>query len=471
MAKNPEALSGRTPAVASEGDVNRGPARTIWAERNVGPESAALIARDAASFLRQSLSTPCLSAVRRAEGIWIEDADGRRFMDFHGNSAHHLGHGHPRVKDAIRRQLDDLPFAPRRFTCEPAVVLAERLLRLAPPGLRDGRVLFTPGGSEAIEIALKLARVATGRFKTLSFWDAFHGAGFGAASVGGEALFRSGGIGPLLPGAEHVPPFACFRCPFGFPQPSGRPDIGLCRMACARTLTFTLGREGDFAAVVAEPVRAVPYLPPPGFWTDVAAAAAAQRTLLIFDEIPSGLGKTGRFFACEHTGVTPDILVLGKALGGGILPLAAVLARADLDVAEDLALGHYTHEKNPVLAAAALATLDVIEQDGLVERAAELGRHALDRLAAIAHSRPAIGEVRGLGLLIGIELARPDGSPAVELAEAVLYEALSRGLAFKLTMGSVLTLSPPLTVTREELDIAIDILAGSIDAAAEAARR
>lgn len=462
-------MPARAPSPAhSEGDVNLGEQRTAWAARHVGAEARALLARDEAVFLRQSLSTPCLSAIRRAEGIWIEDADGRRYMDFHGNSVHHLGHGHPRVRQAIAAQLDALSFAPRRFTCEPAVALAERLLRLAPPGLKDGKVLFAPGGSEAIEIAIKLARVATGRFKTLSFWDAFHGAGFGASSVGGEALFRGAGIGPLLPGAEHVPPFACFRCPFGFPQTSGTPDIDRCQMACTRTMTFTLGRERDFAAVVAEPVRAVPYLPPPGFWPEVAAACRSTGTLLVFDEIPTGLGKTGRQFACEHAGVGPDILVLGKALGGGILPLAAVLARAELDVAGELALGHYTHEKNPVLAAAALATLDVIEEEGLVDRAASLGAHALARLGDIGRSRPCIGEVRGLGLLIGVELVDGDGAPAPDLAERALYAALSRGLSFKTTMGSVLTLSPPLIIERCDLDRALDILADSIDAAVEA---
>lgn len=457
------------PDELTEGDTNLGGRRATWQADCVGPAGAALLARDEAVFLRQSLSTPCLGTVRRAAGIWIEDADGRRFMDFHGNSVHHLGHGHPRVREAIRCQLDALPFAPRRFSCEPAVELAERLLSLAPSEFRDGKVLFVPGGSEAIEVAMKLARVATGRFKMLSFWDAFHGAGFGASSVGGEALFRSGGIGPLLPGTEHVPPFACFRCPFGFPQPSGRPNLDLCRLACARTLVYTLGREGDVAAVVAEPIRAVPYLPPPDFWPTVRAACDAQGTRLIFDEITTGLGKTGRLFASEHTGVTPDILVLGKALGGGILPLAAVLARPGLDVADDLALGHYTHEKNPVLAAAALALLDVIVADGLVERAAELGAYALARLRDRLADRPLVGEVRGMGLLIGIELVRPDGGPETDAAEAALYAALARGLSFKLTMGSVLTLSPPLIIARDDLDRALDIVVASIDDAAAAA--
>jgi 4-aminobutyrate aminotransferase len=454
-------LSGRFDA--SEGDVNLGPARARWQARSLGAESRRLVARDEAVFVRQSLSTPCLSAISRAEGIWIEDADGRRYRDFHGNSAHHVGYAHPHVIAAIHRQLDALSFAPRRFTCEPAVALAERLLRLAPAGF--GKVLFAPGGSEAIEVALKLARVATGRHRTLSFWDSFHGAGFAGASVGGEALFRAGRLGPLLPGDAHVPPFACFRCPFGFPSPSGAPDLERCQMACAATAEYTLAREADIAALVAEPIRAVPYLPPPGFWPRVGAAARGAGALIVFDEIPTGLGKTGRLFAFEHAGVQPDILVLGKALGGGILPLAAVLVQADLDVAPELALGHYTHEKNPVLAAAALATLDVIEHEGLVENAAALGGYVLGRLAEIAARRPCIGDVRGQGLLLGIELVTADGAPAARLAERVLYAALDRGLSVKLTMQSVLTLSPPLIIRRDELDQALDILSESLDAA------
>lgn len=439
-----------------EGDVNLSPNRAAWAAAELGEASQALLRRDEAVFLRQSLSTPCLSAVVKAEGSWLQDADGRRILDFHGNSAHHIGYGHPRVIAAIEQQMRTLPFAPRRFTCDPAITLAERLAASVPGG--PWKVLFAPGGSEAIEIALKIARLATGRFKTVGFWDAFHGAGFGAMSAGGESLFRSGGIGPLLPGGEHVAPFACYRCPYGFPSASGAPDLDRCRMACARMVDYTLDREGDVAAVVAEPIRAVPYLPPPGFWQEVRRACDRTGTLLIFDEIPTGLGKTGHFCAHEPFGATPDIVVLGKALGGGLLPLAAVLARADLDVMQDKAIGHYTHEKNPVLAAAALATLDVIADEKLTERAAELGVYAMTRLRAMAETLPIIGEVRGAGLLIGVELIRPDGSPAVNEADRVLYAALSRGLSFKVTMGSVLTLSPPMTVSRADLDLGLDIV-------------
>jgi len=229
-------------------------------------------------------------------------------------------------------------------------------------------------------------------------------------------------------------------------------------MACARMIGYVLEREGDVAAVIAEPIRAVPYLPPPGFWQEVRRACDHAGALLIFDEIPTGLGKTGRFCAHEHVGVSPDVLVLGKALGGGMLPIGAVLARADLDVMADKAVGHYTHEKNPVLAAAALATLDVIVEENLVARAAELGDYFVARLHEMARRLPIVGNIRGAGLLVGVELTAPDGAPAVDAADRVLYAALERGLSFKVTMGSVLTLSPPLTIARGDLDLALGIL-------------
>ena len=451
------------PPAPAEGDVNTSPLRQAWQEQHLDAPSRALLDRDAALFLHQSVSTPCLNAIRRAEGIYIEDMQGRRYMDFHGNNVHHIGYGHPRLKQAIREQMEALPFTPRRFTCEPAVALAEKLRAIAPGDL--GKVLFTTGGSDAVEVAMKIARAATGRFKFLSFWDAFHGAGFGAASIGGEQLFRGGPIGPLLGGCEHVPPFACYRCPYGFAtDENGQPDLQRCTMACANALRYVLEKEGDIAAVIAEPARDIPYLPPPGFWSAVREACNAHGTLLIFDEIPTGLGKTGRMFACDHDGVTPDILVMGKALGGGMLPIAATICRPNLDVAGDYAFGHYTHEKNPITARAALTTIDIIEEEGLVEHAAELGAHALERLHDMKDRHPAIGDVRGRGLLLGIELVRDrqDRIPATEQAEAVLYTALENGLSFKTTMGNVLTLTPPLITTRAEMDRALNILEQAI---------
>ncbi|MGE4552686.1 MAG: aspartate aminotransferase family protein [Desulfovibrionaceae bacterium] len=437
----------------TEGDVNQGPARAAWTRDHVGPRGAALTARDADVYLRQSLSTPCLTALARAEGAWIEDVDGRRYLDFHGNSVHQLGHAHPRVVAAVKAQLDALAFCPRRYTSEPAVELAEALGGLAFGG--RGKVLLAPAGTVAMGMALKLARLATGRFKTLSFWDAFHGAGLDALSVGGERGFREG-LGPLLPGAEHLPPPEPYRC--ALQEDGNCPE---CDLACARYLEYVLERQGDVAAVVAEPVRCTTaHLPPEGYWPAVRAACDKAGALLIFDETATCLGRTGRMFAFEHFDAEPDLVVLGKGLGGGIMPLAALLARPGLDVAGHTSIGHYTHEKSPVGCAAALAALAVLAGEDLPGRARRLGRAALWRLEGLKARHACVGDVRGLGLMLAVELvkSRVTREPDPERAEAVLYACLARGLSFKVSQGNVLTLTPPLTIPEAELEQALDIL-------------
>jgi 4-aminobutyrate aminotransferase len=443
----------------SESDTNLTDRRAEWQLRALDDAARVVLARDTAGFLRQSVSTPCLNAIAKAEGIWIEDTAGRRYMDFHGNNVHHIGYGHPRLKKAIADQMDALPFAPRRYANTVANALAEKLAAISPGTL--SKVLLTTGGSDAIEVAVKIARTATRRFKTLSFWDAFHGAGFGAGALSGETLFRSGPAAPLVAGANHVAPFACYRCPYGYAtHPNGAPPLELCKVACARMVDYVLERESDVAAVIAEPARAVPYLPPPGFWKIVREACDRHGALLIFDEIPTGLGKTGKMFASEHDGVVPDILVVGKALGGGILPIAACLARPELDVGAEWAFGHYTHEKNPVTARAALTTIEIIEDEGLVGNAARVGALALDQLNAMKLRHPEIGDVRGRGLLIGIELVadRASKAPAKDFAEATMYAALDRGVSFKTTMGNVISLTPPLTISADQMSDALQRL-------------
>jgi 4-aminobutyrate aminotransferase len=438
----------------SEGDVNLSPERAAWAKAHLSAGTLGMLQQDAQHFLHQSLSTPCLNVLRAAQGSWIEDVEGRRYLDFHGNNVHQVGFGHPRVIAAIKQQLDELSFCTRRYTCQPAIELASELGRLAPGDLK--RVLFAPGGTSAIGMALKLARIATGRFKFVSMWESFHGASLDAISVGGEAAFRQG-IGPLLPGCEHVPPPDNRHCPF---------KCGAaCNLLCADYVDYVLEREGDVAAVIAETIRCTPFIPPPDYWRRIRAACDKHGALLILDEIPIGLGRTGKLFAFEHYGIIPDILVLGKGLGGGILPLAAILARERLNVAADKALGHYTHEKNPVACAAGLATLQIIQGENLPERARVLGQHALTRLHGLAVRHPIVGDVRGLGLLLGMELLRNRTTleRATEEAERVMYAALRRGLNFKVTMGNILTLTPALTISQAELDQAIDILDASLE--------
>ena len=433
----------------SEGDLNVSSQRAAWSEEQIDPVTRDWLEQDAKYFLHQALSTPCLNVLQGCEGSYIEDLQGRRLLDFHGNNVHQVGFGNPCVIEAIVSQLKQLSFCPRRYTNIPAIKLAKKLSELAPGNLN--KVLLAPGGTSAIGMALKLARAATGRFKTISMWDSFHGASLDAISVGGEAIFRSG-IGPLLPGCEHVPPPDAAHCLWDCK--------GTCSLKCADYIEYVLEKEGDVAAVIAETVRCTPFIPPVDYWKKVRAACDKHGALLILDEIPTCLGRTGKMFVCEHYDVVPDILVIGKGLGGGIFPLAALIARDDLNVMGDKALGHYTHEKNPVAASAALATIEYIEEESLLKNAVAVGNYALKRMRVMMATHKLIGDVRGLGLLMGMELVknRRTMERAGDQAEQVMYGALRRGLSFKLTMGNIITLTPPLTITRQEMKRAMDIL-------------
>lgn len=437
-----------SPIDASEGDVNLSPHRGAWQAAHLDEATRALLEEDARWFLHQSMSTPCLNALQSAQGSWLTDLAGRRILDFHGNSLHQVGHGHPRVVAAMRQTLDTLPFSPRRYTHRPAVELARRLCQAAP--MAQAKLLFAPGGTAAIGMALKLARLATGRHKTISLWDSFHGASLDAISVGGEAVFRRG-IGPLLPGTEHAPPHDPSHCVFGCG--------GHCALRCADYIDYCLAKEGDVAAVVIETIRCTDVqIPPPDYYRRLRAACDRHGALLILDEIPIALGRTGHLFAVERYGIEPDMLVLGKGLGGGCMPLAALIARGGLDVGGHISLGHYTHEKSPLACAAGLATLDVIEEEGLLERSRRLGAQLARRLREAMPALPVIAEVRGAGLLVGVELRNPGARPASDLADAVLYRCLGAGLSFKVGQGNVLVLAPPLNITEADLELAVGIL-------------
>jgi len=447
----------------SEGDLNISPVRREWSDGAIGAETREWLEQDSKVFLHQSLSTPCLNVLRGAQGASIEDWEGRRLYDFHGNNVHQVGFGHPRILEAITQQMKQLPFCTRRYTNVPAIQLAQRLTALAPGDLN--RVLFAPGGTSVVGMAVKLARAATGRYKTISMWDSFHGASLDAISLGGEAIFRNN-AGPLLAGCEHVPPPDNRNCPFACGQ--------ACNLKCADYIEYVLEKEGDVAAVVAETVRSTPFIPPLDYWKKVRAACDRHGALLILDEIPHCLGRTGKMFTCEHYDVVPDMLVIGKGLGGGVFPLAALIAREGLNVMKDKALGHYTHEKNPVACAAALATLQVIEEEGLLENARRMGLLALERMREMGRRLPAVADARGLGLLMGLELVSAHSGRARSnaLAERVMYRCLSNGLNFKLTMGKIATLTPSLNITEAEMMDAMGILerAVEVEASAELSR-
>ncbi len=231
-----------------QGDVNTTDNRRKYWERNLSDKAKKWFDEDNKYFLHQSLSTPVINVLAKARGIYIEDLDGKKYIDMHGNGVHNAGFNNPAVIEAVKKQLDDgMTFCPRRYTNIPAVKLAQKLAAITPAGL--DRSLFCPGGSEAIEMALMLARQTTGRFKTISFWDAFHGAGFGAASVGGEEHF-SGGFGPLVPGALRVEFPNYYRNPWGFSRSEDVDD------ECLRQIELILKREPEMAAIIGEPISA-----------------------------------------------------------------------------------------------------------------------------------------------------------------------------------------------------------------------
>jgi 4-aminobutyrate aminotransferase len=396
-----------------------------------------LVTRDAEAFFHQRGSSPCLAALRAVGGCWIEDADGHRMLDFHGNTVHHIGHAHPRLIAALQAQLLELPFCPRRHTNAPAVELAEALLARWP-GTNGhsprARVLFATGGSDALEIALKLARVATGRHESISLEGSYHGDGLGALGLGSAR--HDPRLGPLLPGRHHVTPYW----------------VDADRMLDEMRAAFAASPTG-IAAVAAEPMRSNCHVPPPGLWAAVRSLCDAQGTKLIFDEIPSGLGKTGRFFAFEHFGVLPDAVVLGKALGGGIVPIAAVIADAGLNVAPELNLGHYTHEKNPLTCRAAVETLRIIAEEGLVARAERMGAALCGAVQASTGITP-----RGLGLLRALPL------PGEWAGRAEAVVARLRPLGFSCTAKGrdAIGLSPPLVIAEAEIALAAGMLARAL---------
>ena len=431
----------------SEGDINLSPQRKAWSEAHINKETQNLLSEDAKYFLHQSLSSPCLNVLTKSEGIYLKDLQGRDIMDFHGNSVHQVGYGNPKVVKAIKQQLDELPFCPRRYTNKSAIDLAKRLAELTPGKLN--KMLFAPGGTNAIGMALKLARYATGRYKTISMWDSFHGASLDAISIGGESLFRKD-LGPLLPGAEHVPPPTKGKCHFNCKDEN--------HDGCIEYLKYIIETEGEIGALIAEPMRwTTVELPPKNYWQRVREICDQNEILLIFDEVPSAIGRTGKMFVCEHFNVVPDMLVIGKGLGGGVFPLAALIVNENLDITGDRALGHYTHEKSSVGCAAALATIDCLYEDKLIENSVSLGIKGLEFLKNMKSEHSIISDVRGLGLFFGIEL-RVDGEPALKEAEAMMYHSLSNGLSYKIGGGCIITLCPPLNISEKELFTALEII-------------
>ena len=421
-----------------------------------GPRGLEVMARD-----RNSVSpsyTRCYPlVVKRGAGAIIEDVDGNRFLDFNaGIAVVATGHCHPRVVEAIREQAGNLiHMSGTDFYYEALVDLAEKLGSLAPGGL-ERRVSFCNSGAEAVEGAMKLARYSTGRDGFIAFLGAFHGRTMGALSLTGRKAVQRRGFGPLVPGVVHAPYPYCYRCPFG-QTPAN------CAVECAKfieeTLLKTIAPADEVAAIVIEPVQGEGgyIVPPQKFFDELVRITERHGILLVCDEVQSGMGRTGKMFASEHFHLAPDIMTVAKGIASG-LPLGATVARADL--MQWVPGAHAsTFGGNPVACAAALVTIELLESE-LLDNATRMGALLMSRMRDWPDRFPIVGDVRGLGLMLGIELVRDQQAKtkAPELRDRVVDLAFERGLLILGAGDNTLRLCPPLIITRDQCDFALDTL-------------
>ena len=421
-----------------------------------GPRARTIIERDARVV--SPSYTRCYPLVcEKGEGAMIEDVDGNRFLDFNaGIAVVATGHCHPRVVDAIRNQAARLiHMSGTDFYYEEMAALAEKLAEIAP-GDAPRRVSFGNSGAEAMEGSIKLARYATGRDKIIAFYGSFHGRTMGALSLTSRKAVQRAGFGPLLPGVLHAPYPYCYRCPYG-----KEPDT--CAVECVQfienTLLKTVAPAGEVAAIAIEPVQGEGgyIVPPKKFFDELTRVAEQNGILLIFDEVQSGMGRTGKMWASQHFDAVPDIMAVAKGIASG-MPLGATVARADLMTWPPGAHAS-TFGGNPVACAAALVTIALLEEE-LVANAARMGAYLMDCMSDWPARFPVVGDVRGLGLMIGVELVRNQATkvPAPGMRDQVLDLAFSRGLLALGAGDSTVRICPPLVVTRDQCDFAIETL-------------
>jgi 4-aminobutyrate aminotransferase len=420
-----------------------------------GPRAQEIIERDGA-VLSPSYTRCYPLVIKRGEGAIVEDVDGNRFLDFNaGIAVVATGHSHPRVVEAIQKQAAEfLHMSGTDFYYEGMVALAEKLAALTPGGV-PRRVYFGNSGAEAVEAAIKMARYHTGRDKFVAFFGGFHGRTMGALSLTGSKVVQRRGFHPPLP-VHHIPYAYCYRCPYG-KQPS------TCNVECVKVLEDQLFKTilpaEEVAAIVVEPIQGEGgYLAPPAkFHEELRRVADRHGILLIHDEVQSGMGRTGRMFASEHFGVAPDIVTLAKGIASG-LPLAATVARAEVMNWPPGAHAS-TFGGNPVSIAAALTTIELLEES-LIQNAAAIGAYMLGRMSTWPRRFQHVGDVRGLGLMIGIELVRDQETKerAPELRDRLEALAFEQGLLILGCGPNSIRLCPPLVITRDQADFAMDTL-------------
>ncbi len=415
--------------------------------------TADILTREA-SVIAPTLARYTSLVIERGEGSFIYTKDGRRYLDFaSGIATNNVGQCHPRVvKAAIEQTQKCIHAAASVVHYELHVELAEKLVEITPGSIE--MCFFANSGAEAVEGAVKLARYTSGRPIVISFIGSFHGRTYGAVSLTSSKAHYRAGYQPMLPSLFHTPYPYCYRCPMGH----RRQECSIDCLNYLRQMLHTVTPVEDVAAILLEPVLGEGgyVVPPAEFVRGLRQLCDEHGILLILDEVQTGFGRTGKMFAAEHFTVRPDIMSVAKGIAGGF-PLSAVLASSRLMKAWPAGVHGSTFGGNPVACAAALASIAVIQEEGLLDNATRLGNMILSRLHELKNQHPVIGDVRGLGLMVGIEFVKDDGSPDKDAVTRMRELCLEDGLIL-LSCGTdenVIRLIPPLTVSDEEVDIAL----------------
>ena len=403
-------------------------------------------------------------AMARGAGCTLYDEDGNEYIDFiAGIGVGSVGHCHPHYVEALKRQVERLTFG--SFTTETRARFLDLLGSLTPEGLT--RIQMFSGGAEAVEAALRLAKAATGKREVIGFWGGFHGKTGGVLGLLGSEFKHH--LGPFMPG-QYLSPYAdCYRCPLRLRYPD-------CGIACAEYLRDVIRYQtaGEIAAIIVEPIQGTAgnVVPPDGFLRAVQAIAREHDALLIADEMLSGFGRTGAMWGCEHDGVVPDIMTVGKGMGGGF-PLSGVISTSELTSKKpwsNPSASSSSYGGNPLAAAAGLAALQIIVKEDLVANADRVGRAMLAGLEAMKDKHRCVGEVRGKGLMLGIELVsdRKSKEPvAREFTRTLYQECLRRGLV-AMTYSHAIRINPPLVIREETALAGLAILDEALEATSQA---
>ncbi|MGD2125945.1 MAG: acetyl ornithine aminotransferase family protein [Desulfobacteraceae bacterium] len=425
-----------------------------------GPQASKLINIDN-TYVSPSYTRIYPLVVKRAEGVWIHDVDDNLFLDFtSGIAVCATGHCHPRVVQAIKYQAERLlHMSGTDFYYEPQIALAEKLASLAPgDGIK--RVYFGNSGAEAVEAAFKLARYHTRGELNIAFFGAFHGRTMGALSLTASKMIQKKHYYPFVPGITHIPYAYCYRCPYNLSYPG-------CELECVRWVEENLFRTTmppeEVAAIFVEPIQGEGgyIVPPPEFHRELNRIAKKYNILYVADEVQSGMGRTGKMFAMEHFGVSPDIIAMAKGIASG-MPLGAMIARADI---MDWEAGSHasTFGGNPVSCQAALTTIQLLEE-GLMANAERQGNRMLEKLREMQKGYECIGDVRGKGLMVGVELVkdRKTKERAADWRNILITRAFEKGLLLLGCGENTIRFCPALTVTEDEVDVCLSIFEESI---------